>query len=327
MKPLRKIGSINRGSGHPRPNWWFARTIWWNHKNDLNYSCWCWGDGSRKINPGESRSKTGSSWDILRRIGPQRIETFVTGILRWFKMNCLLGATSIKMQVDYIGTCLTGEAQEWFLWNVEQFNCLVHNWNLEMVMQGLQKRFLHTLTYHHTLNKFDTVAQSAKTIQELMNDLMKYVTWMIQLSDDYTFWQQFPSALQETLHNEVLKRGYNAESSLINQGSILVQYRDATNWQHDPTTGSQWANVTDRHNLVCNNNKEQHHLMPSNTPMASPDWLTGWDYIAPSTRKFNFIELPNNTDRSTTRPIHQPKQQNVLWMWQTRPQKGRVPLP
>ena len=160
---------------------------------------------------------------------------------------------------------------------------------------------------------------------------------MIQLPDNYTFWWWFILALWEMLQKKWSpQKGLQYRiklnqsiiwDSLYDQRSVLVQCRDTTSQQYDPTTGSQWANVTDRHNLVCNNNKEQHHLMPSNTPMASPDWLTGWDYIAPSTRKFNFIKLPNNTDRSTTRPIHQPKQQNVLWMWQTRPQKGRVPLP
>ena len=34
-------------------------------------------------------------------------------------MNCLLGETSIDMQVDYLGTRLTGEAQKRFYRNVE----------------------------------------------------------------------------------------------------------------------------------------------------------------------------------------------------------------
>ena len=34
-------------------------------------------------------------------------------------MNCLLGETSVEMQVDYLGTHLTGEVQEWFYRNVE----------------------------------------------------------------------------------------------------------------------------------------------------------------------------------------------------------------
>ena len=70
-------------------------------------------------------------------------------------MNCLLGETSIEMQVDYLGTHLTGEAQEWFYRNVEQFDRQVREWTLETVVQGLQKRFLHTLTHHHALTSMD----------------------------------------------------------------------------------------------------------------------------------------------------------------------------
>ena len=49
----------------------------------------------------------------------KEFKVFIAGILRWLKMNCLLGETSIEMQVNYLGTCLTGEAQEWFYRNVE----------------------------------------------------------------------------------------------------------------------------------------------------------------------------------------------------------------
>ena len=49
----------------------------------------------------------------------KEFEVFIAGILRWLKMNCLLGETSIDMQVDYLGTHLTGDTQEWFYRNVE----------------------------------------------------------------------------------------------------------------------------------------------------------------------------------------------------------------
>ena len=49
----------------------------------------------------------------------KEFKVFITGILRWLKMNCLLGETSVDMQVNYLGTHLTGEAQEWFYRNVE----------------------------------------------------------------------------------------------------------------------------------------------------------------------------------------------------------------
>ena len=59
-----------------------------------------------------SETYTGSS-DL------EEFKVFVADILRWLKMNCLLGETSIDMQVDYLGTRLTGEVQEWFYRNVE----------------------------------------------------------------------------------------------------------------------------------------------------------------------------------------------------------------
>ena len=75
---------------------------------------------------------------------------------------------------------------------------------METVVQGLQRRFLHTLTHHHTSNKFDTVSQGTKTIQEVLNDLKKYATWMIHPPDVYMFHKWFVSALRDLLHNEVL---------------------------------------------------------------------------------------------------------------------------
>ena len=132
-------------------------------------------------------------------------------------MNCLLGETSIEMQVDYLGTRLTGEVQEWFYRNVEQFDHQVREWTLEMVVQGLQRRFLHTLTHHHASNKFDTVSQGTKTVQEVLNDLKKYAAWMIHPPNVYTFHKWFILALRDLLCNEVLKKGYNAEFSAINQ--------------------------------------------------------------------------------------------------------------
>jgi Retrotransposon gag protein len=145
----------------------------------------------------------------------EEFEGFVANIWRWLKMNYLLGPTSIELQLSYMGTCLTGKAQEWYHRNVERFDRQVRDWTLEMVVQGLQKRFLHTLTYHHASNKFDAVMQGTKTVQELMDELTKYVARMIQQPDEYMLPQRFVSALRETLRNEVLKKGYNAETSSL----------------------------------------------------------------------------------------------------------------
>ena len=61
------------------------------------------------------------------------------------------------------------------------------------------------------------VSQGTKTVQEVLNDLKKYAVWMIHPPDIYTFRKWFISALRDSLHNEVLKKGYNAKFSTIDQ--------------------------------------------------------------------------------------------------------------
>ena len=137
------------------------------------------------------------------------------------------------MQVNYLGTRLTGEAQEWFYRNVEQFDCQICEWTLEMVVQGLQRRFLHTLTHHHASNKFDMVSQETKTIQEVLNDLKNFATWMIHPPNVYTFGKRFVSALRDLLCNEVLKKGYNTEFSTINQlYETACMIEEASHYNH-----------------------------------------------------------------------------------------------
>ena len=61
------------------------------------------------------------------------------------------------------------------------------------------------------------VSQGTKTVQEVQNDLKKYAAWMIHPPDIYTFCKRFILALHDSLHNEVLKKGYNTKFSTINQ--------------------------------------------------------------------------------------------------------------
>ena len=66
-------------------------------------------------------------------------------------------------------------------------------------------------------NKFHMVSQGNKTIQEVLNDRKKYAAWMIHPPNVYTFCKRFISALHDSLCNEVLKKGYNAKFSTIDQ--------------------------------------------------------------------------------------------------------------
>ena len=66
-------------------------------------------------------------------------------------MNCLLGETSIDMQVDYLGTRLTGKAQEWFYRNVEQFDH-TSDYMLAAILSAYDMQgALHPIMFHsHT---------------------------------------------------------------------------------------------------------------------------------------------------------------------------------
>ena len=101
-------------------------------------------------------------------------EMFVTGILRWLRLHGLLGVKYTKTQVQFLGMRLKGNASEWFTRNVEHPDRPIRDWSLESVIEGLQKRFLNSLTHRQASNKFDTIKQGQKTVQELIQELTKY---------------------------------------------------------------------------------------------------------------------------------------------------------
>ena len=72
-------------------------------------------------------------------------------------------------------------------------------------------------------NKFDTASQGTKTVQEVLNDLKKYATWMIYLPNVYMFHRQFIFTFHDSLCNEVVKKGYNANFSTIEQLYVTAQ--------------------------------------------------------------------------------------------------------
>ena len=90
-------------------------------------------------------------------------ETFITGILRWLRLNGLLGEDNANFQVEYLGTRLKGDALEWYTRNVKRHDQPIRDWSLEAVIEGLQKHFLNTLTHRQASNKFDTIKQNRQS--------------------------------------------------------------------------------------------------------------------------------------------------------------------
>ena len=69
-------------------------------------------------------------------------KTYVAGILRWLRLNHLLGEDNTDFQVEYLGTRLKGDALEWYTRNVERHDQPIRDWSLEAVIKGLQKTLL-----------------------------------------------------------------------------------------------------------------------------------------------------------------------------------------
>ena len=66
-------------------------------------------------------------------------------------------------------------------------------------------------------NKFNTIEQGQKMVQELIQELTKYAARMVQYPDDYSFRRRLIAALRPPLQKEVLCRGITAEFSSIQE--------------------------------------------------------------------------------------------------------------
>jgi hypothetical protein len=102
-------------------------------------------------------------------------KVFVFNILHWLKLNGMLGAASGEWQLTLLGTCLTGEAQEWYMRNMELPTWAIQQWGLEATILGLQRWLLPTLMHRHAAADFDAMCQGNSTVQELYNQMSKLV--------------------------------------------------------------------------------------------------------------------------------------------------------
>ncbi|KIJ43806.1 hypothetical protein M422DRAFT_252712 [Sphaerobolus stellatus SS14] len=118
-----------------------------------------------------------------------------------------------KVQLQFLGQCLTDEAQEWFYWKVERFDQEIKHWDLEAVIMGLQKWFMPTLLMNKVAVNYDTIMQGLMTVQQLHQELTKLAKQMIELPDVYSYRRRFMNALKPDIREQVLKKGFTPEFS------------------------------------------------------------------------------------------------------------------
>ena len=90
------------------------------------------------------------------------------------------------MQLKCLGNCLQGNAQEWYVHNIESWDRTVRTWTLESVLEGLQKQFLHALTHRQVSISYESTHQGGGTVQDLLNKLTKFVVQMVEKPNPYT---------------------------------------------------------------------------------------------------------------------------------------------
>ena len=69
------------------------------------------------------------------------------------------------------------------------------------------------MTHRQVSNKFNTIKQGQKTVQELIQDLTRYAAQMVQYLDNYLFRRRLLATLRPSLQKEVLHRGITVEFS------------------------------------------------------------------------------------------------------------------
>ena len=143
---------------------------------------------------------------------------FIAEILQWLRLHGLLGVNYTEIQVQCLGTWLKGNASKWFTRNIERPGQPIKDWWLESVIEGLQKRFLNSLMHRQVSNKFNTIKQGQKTVQELIQELTKYAAWMVQYPDDYLFRRWLIAAIRPSLQKD-------AEVSLWNSAVCKTYWK------------------------------------------------------------------------------------------------------
>ena len=160
----------------------------------------------------------------------EKFEVFVAALLWWLLLNLLLGSDcmSTLTQVRYLGNCLKGNAQEWYVRNVKHHDRVVREWTLESALIEMQKHFLHSLTHRYASTTYETTHQGSGTAQDLLNRLNKLTMHMVRKLDNYTQRKRFLVALCDLLRREVLTRGHTTEfSCMVDLVSTTSQVEDA----------------------------------------------------------------------------------------------------
>ena len=109
------------------------------------------------------------------------------------------------MQLRYLGSRLSGNAQEWYTCKVEHPARSKKDWTLESAIIASQTHFLHKLMHRQALVEFNATRQGNSTVPDLLIRLDKLAAHMVEAPYGYMLRVRFMEALHDPLRWEVLR--------------------------------------------------------------------------------------------------------------------------
>ena len=179
-------------------------------------------------------------------------ETWLSGLLRWFRVYNVTGPQKDSVRVDLSGTTLTGLAATWYADEVEAWNRKTKEWSFENVICGLYKRFIHEVTAQNAANSYKkTKFSRSKGALAYFNDLQRHASRMVQPPDEYSMKRKFLDGLPEDLVENLLKaRQVSAEHTSISKllrevkamESSLQAFHNYRSERHEKSTTQRSTN-------------------------------------------------------------------------------------
>jgi hypothetical protein len=147
------------------------------------------------------------------------MDSWLQGLLRYFKIHRLTGAGKDRDRVLVTGTSLSGKAERWFSHEVECPTRITRDWTFESVVIGLFQAFITTATAQQAMERYMQVRFSRdEGVMGFHRDLLTWAGRLAQYPDPYSFKRRLLNGLpDEYRHHLALYDGISAEHSSIDE--------------------------------------------------------------------------------------------------------------
>src|ERR1700720_4527177 len=127
-------------------------------------------------------------------------ETWLTGLLQWFRVYNVTGNHKDSLRVDLCGTPLTRLAATWYADEVESWNRTTRVWLFEKLICHLYKQFIHEVTAQNTVTGYQkTKFSKPKGALANYNELKCHASRIAQTADEYSMQRKFLGGLPDDL--------------------------------------------------------------------------------------------------------------------------------